>query len=462
MPTPTVREYRITYPTTGTTIDSVWIDDSSFTSIDTTQEARPNIFRIENRSTEAENELLQAEYPEEIFQYDFRQPMHSALTHYIHHFKSCKIVYDNFRTLVRVLNALQETPGNNAQFLSNVASNYPRSVRSEIINGTVGESIDYSMHEKRDLTVSRAHTYLSKKQQWFDLKSRYGTKQAEYYQRRALLRARPPTIYEVDVYKTAAELAEWPNVFAVRTRITDQYAEFRIGLCNIEMSESATDSYYSNPVPIKLAPFYFTLRLKKDGKFLCPSQEDNAGGFAFDTPSPSVPNYYFHPHQLNDSPCFGSFGQALNNFASMGEVTALISGIIAFYSQYNSQDSAGAKARFFHPSNLPMSNFDSDLYLFRLKDHITDITCTTDTLHYIDDTLLLSAMSDYLAYSRDSGDPPVPAERHYCYNCNEEPVGDGYEYMWDVNENRICIGCWNDNYCCECERHIEDCECVEN
>jgi hypothetical protein len=196
---------------------------------------------------------------------------------------------------------------------------------------------------------------------------RYGAKQADYNRRAAMIRQKPELHITINRQQVLDTIMQWDNVWGADSYVsqTDDSLYIRIGLCDIVMSESASESYYDEPMGIMLAPFYITVRLTKTGGAIVPSRDGNTRGLS--RGNPGCVSYDIHPHQLSDQPCFGTFGQTLVDLANNGDLISYIGTIIAFYSQYNSQDSAGVSARLYHPSYFPIWE-NEEHYISRLMD----------------------------------------------------------------------------------------------
>lgn len=306
--------------------------------------------------------------------------------------------------------------------------------------------------------LAHIHEYISEKRRFLRNKAEYGPQQAFYNQQMALIRQRPRTRTTVDGQAIMDTVKDWDNVWGVaikRSRHNDEERiRIRIGLRDIWMSESAQESRYDNPQPILLAPFYFTIELYETGRFVTPSGNGCTQGLS--RSNVGATSYDIHPHQLSDTPCFGTFGQTFNNMATKGDMISLIGGIIAFYSQYNSQDSAGVAANMYHPANI-MRFFDSEQYRNLMVSRIRDFA----DFKMVNQEALEKAMGDYLTYHNDFCNTPAPVRSttQYCYSCEEYRVSDDDEYFIDCNDHRICNGCWQTHYCPDCEHHVEDCVC---
>jgi hypothetical protein len=308
-------------------------------------------------------------------------------------------------------------------------------------------------------TCSHVQDYFASKQNIINRKRKYRAQFAEFNQRKHMLlqRALPPIT--IDIKELADALMKWPNIWGFSADIDSSNGSLhlRIGFCNLSMQESAEESCYDYPAEIKLYPFFVTMVIYEDGRIHFPSRDDLAVGLA--TKGETRPNYYFHPHQLSDQPCFGSFGQLIKQSSSQGDFLTTISLLSSFYSQYNSNDSAGENAYTFHPSHFELprtiDNFP-ERYINSMK---------VDQYYVIDTDKLHAAAADYISYYKatiESGEPaPQLTDSIYCEYCEENTVNDNDEYYISAHGSRICGVCWNDHYCSNCERHTEDCVCQD-
>jgi hypothetical protein len=306
--------------------------------------------------------------------------------------------------------------------------------------------------------MARVRQYLGNKALWLQNRARFGSLQAQYHQQAALIRQRPniPTVIQgkeiIETMKT------WENVFAIGVRVDeDENALFvRIGLCDIFMDESGQNCQYDYPASIPLAPFYFTIRINENGTFICPSRDGNVMGLSRHITRNEGMSYDIHPHQLSDQPCFGSFGQTMADLAASGDVLSLAATIIAFYSQYNSVDSAGVHAYEYFPGQdyiaFPADRTTYMQTLARGFDGYDCCFCNYDKLG--------EAYSRYVDFAHDPPEPaPELSRTHTCTWCEEENVSDNTPHFYDYDGNRICTSCWDNSFCHECERNTEACVC---
>lgn len=302
----------------------------------------------------------------------------------------------------------------------------------------------------------RLTAYAREKRTFLEQKARLAPLQARFHQEASLIRQKPAVPRTIDLEEVVDTLKTWDNVFAAHAmKDPDDYRNLfiRVGLCDIVMSESAIETEYDNPVDIKLAPMLFTIRLDHEGRFSVRSQEGNTLGLSRDRSGRL--SYDCHPHQLHDSPCFGSFGQTLVDLANCGDMIGLISGIIAFYSQYNSADSAGVAARYFHPMRIDGIS-EPDEYMNGLVESFD----AGASAYFVNEEKLTEAVERYQEYYRHPPEePPEVACTHVCQHCDEENVSDGRDYYISAGGERICAPCWQDSYCGGCERYYEDCTC---
>jgi len=295
------------------------------------------------------------------------------------------------------------------------------------------------------------------KSRYIDFKKRFGTQQAEHNQRAAMIRQKPERYISIDVKQAANAIATWDHVWGVDYYISnaDKAIYLRVGLCNIIMEDSAQESNYTNPQPILLAPFFITIKLSSIGRAQCPTREANTLGLSR-SHNPSSIAHDIHPHQLSDQPCFGTFGQTLVDIANNGDLVSYVGTLIAFYSQYNSQDSAGVSAQYFHPTWIQPIRDKQD-YLNSLVAGMRRY----NNAPQIDLVKLQAEVAKYAEYhtmANEESNRIKLRENHLCHSCDDADVSDEHDYYTDYNQNRICPSCW-DNYCSNCERHHEDCRC---
>lgn len=411
-------------------------------------QADVQVFNIQQNTAEREIRELRDQFPEFIFNHDFQQPMWRTLEYY----------RNNVRNSIRRLRSVQfaehiieHAPPSRHK---NMSQYITRQVYEQYLNLKTLTATDAARVRTRcidDIDTQYGH-YVRLKQEYMDNKKKYGPTQARYNQRVAMIRQKP-SIPKVIHYKDVVDtIMEWENVYAAAADVTDDYLYLRIGLSGIVMSDSAEPTAYDEPVDIRLAPFYFTIRVDTQGRFACQSQDRNAAGLSRERYGELY--YDFHPHQLHDSPCFGSFGQSFIDMSNTGDMVGLISGLIAFYSQYNSQDSAGVSARYYHPEHLPRP-VDAANYTDTLLAAFENFpVCETNT------NKLIQAADEYRQYALSpSESAPCLAITDYCHWCEEEDVSDGRDYYLDNCGNRICNDCWADHYCADCENNNDNCTC---
>jgi hypothetical protein len=405
----------------------------------------PGVFTLQQNTQVNDLTALRNNYPTAVHRYNLQASILSVLHEERQNLRTALATIRRMKAMRHIKQTipLKYLTAFRLMLESQYTSRERREVNSESLEETrtymrVIDSIDNYKYSR-----DQFHTYIR----------RYSAQQAEYNQKAAMIRQKPsiPTI--IDTKALMEELMQWDNVFGVAIkRNMSRTLSIRIGLCNIVMEESAVESRYDNAKPITLAPFYFTLKLEESGNFVCRS--DSAYGLSRSNNLAGA-SYDFHPHQLSDTPCFGTFGQTFVDLAIHGEVAALISGIIAFYSQYNSEDSAGVAARHYHPANLPFIN-NTESYTQFMSDFFV-------SLHYhkIHTEKLEHAMLEYANYHAAEHQLPAPVmeARYLCFNCEDENVSDGRDYACANNGERICPSCWENSYCHTCERHEEDCSC---
>ena len=412
------------------------------------------VFELQQNTQIRELEELDTEYPRRIRVTNYH--VHYTQNNRVH---ECKTDVMNAANTIRRLKVAQAAyqsidSERDKQLLEDIFSDNMgrRAVRYIVTTGAdIIESDDYDHWQN---TV--AH-YKQAKEDFLSRKKEYAEQQAEYTQKAATIRQILRPIKSLNTQEIVEAVMGWENVWGVAVRI-QRNAEsstlaIRIGLCDIFMEESAEISRYDEAQEIMLAPFYFTLKIYDNGRFNCPSTEYNTWGLSRER-NPGGLGYDVHPHQLSDQPCFGTFGQALTDLANVGNIIPLIGGIIAFYSQYNSNDSAGISARYFHPAHI-RGITNSAVYRTDMLSLMEEFA----SFKSINAGKLEQAIATYENYWDDMvrTSPPEIRPEHICYSCEEAEVAD--EYWVDTNGNRICETCWNDHYCHDCEYHVEDCTC---
>lgn len=403
-------------------------------------------FVLQQNTRDLELRALREQYPQQIFQRNYNQPYYLEL----------HMERDAIRHAINVVRQTQF-----AQILmSQFQDKFPNEIHYYYQNRlSRRQRADLELYPdvKRHRSYREAQTMIEQYQQTRDHfladRERFGDIQAEYNQRMLMIRQKPQISRAINVQEIVETVSQWENVWGIAAKKSAEgNLLVRVGLCDVVMSESAPESRYVNPPDILLAPFFFTLELRPNASFICSSRENsalgasrhNAGGIFYD----------FHPHQLSDTPCFGSFGQTFIDLLAQGDVISFLGGIIAFYSQYNSQDSAGVNARHYYPTAFLMPNMDT-----LRQTEILHITRWN--YHSIDESKLDAAIARYTGYHEEEreADRIQMREIYICYSCDEEDVSDGTDYYLDYAANRICQSCWEDTYCRECERHHDDCVC---
>lgn len=412
------------------------------------------VFLMQENTQSLELRALQERYPRQIFNQNFQLPVREALRTQRN---AIREAIHEVRKIQAVRIAIQDMP---RRFRPMIETVLGLGMSSRNMRFATAADASLETTSAYRTAISRIEHYQILRQEFKRDTERFSSVQARYNQEAALIRQRPRTSVPIDCEQIMHTLSQWEHIWGVSAYhdTSDNLLYFRIGLCGITMEESATVSRYDEPTPISLAPFFFTLRLTADGQFLCRSTGGNTlglsrhelGGMSYDV----------HPHQLSDTPCFGTFGQSFIDMAARGDVISLVGGIIAFYSQYNSQDSAGVEARRYHPAMF-CNIYDSELYHKELHDGLEQFS----VYNRVDSAKLVDAIAAYMTYfteTRDVGeDAPRFMQDHTCADCGDEPVNDDCDY-YIANDERICVSCWEDHYCGDCERHQEDCICSDD
>lgn len=408
------------------------------------------IFHMQQNTQMLELRTLREQYPEEVtgatnYQVTARQALSNNRNE----------IRENLRRL-RTIQAIKTVFANTPlRYHRHITMPLLRNLTSREQNFVRGDTAIEAFGAYRNI-VDQVHALRQQKARFNVQRALFAPQQAEYNQQAALIRQKPQEHKEISCQEIVDTLASWDNVWGVATKVslTQEYLYVRIGLSNIEMNESAHKSNYDNPVGILLAPSIFTIRLSNAGLFVCQSsrtlglsREQEAGKLAYD----------FHPHQLSDSPCFGTFGQTLIDMSSKGEVIALISGIIAFYSQYNSQDSAGVNAQYYHPANLTN--------IINVEDYRKELLTSVAGFckyYMVDEEKLRTDLDTYLAYhaANVNETPPTITTQRLCARCENVTVNDEDEFAVSAHGNRVCIECWDHYYCHGCEYNHDECECT--
>ncbi len=408
---------------------------------------RENIHEIELRE-------LRNKYRNSVFQYDFQVPPRHMF-------------YDQ-RMLIRdAVHSVRRMQAMRVAYLS-IHPRYKR-IMANIIGGTFSnrdqtyicaeDAVDVRVTRTYLTATNAVHELQSQKAYYYQFKRQYGSLQAEHNQRAAMIRQKPQRYISIDTGHLTKTLMTWDNVWAVGATIdaNERCLYLRVGLCNIEMNESAPESYYENPQAIRLAPFFVTVKLSDTGKAICSSRNLQTCGLSRQN-NPGTLGYDIHPHQLSDQPCFGTYGQTLIDSASKGDLLSYVAALIGFYSQYNSQDSAGISAQMFHPAN--MRSFESP------EEYYSNLYATLILFNEVvetDEQKIKTAIQDYADYHATEGleQAPMAADGPRCAACGDEPVGNDADYYIPRSGERVCPSCWEDHYCGDCEHHMEDC-CCEN
>jgi len=439
-----------TSASTGTTTSRPQV--SIFGTTAQSRPARHTMFQMKQNSHEIELRALREKYPREAFNYDFAHPMRHVFGDLRDQFRSH---YKSLRRLTAARSAILTAAPKDRKYLKFLMENMFSSRDLVYLLAQVADV--QSTRTYRD-TVETFYELRNEKMRYMDHKRRYGRLQAEHNQQAAMIRQKPERYISIDVKQVADTIATWDHVWGVEFYISnaDKAVYLRVGLCNIRMEESSPESAYSNPESILLAPFYITVKLSAIGKATCPTRDGNTLGLSRNN-NPGHCAYDIHPHQLSDQPCFGSFGQTLVDQANNGDLISYVGTLIAFYSQYNSQDSAGVAAQYYHPSHIHLFE-NSESYTTSMLSGM-NMYRQEPVIHLEKLEAAISAYGEYHAQCCAVCERIEIAQNHICYSCDEMSVGDDDEYYNDNNMNRICSGCWMDHYCSDCERHIDACRC---
>jgi hypothetical protein len=432
-----------------------WFDEADITTEDN-DSASPPDFDLNLNTQNADIRALRETYPPIMFQHDYQQSVVTALDHERQYARSAIMDIRRARLLHRLSKELA-SPREQKIFKRVALSVLPIQSWQRIERATDVNESGYVISKKAAI-----EEYLAKRRDWFEARAKYAPLQARFNQQAALIRQRPSEHVRLNGSGILATLASWENVFAVAVKYSaaDAQYDIRVGLCDIVMDESAEKSRYDIPASIPLAPFYFTIRLSENGRFTCPTQNRYVGGLVRHYPNQL--SGYVHPHQLSDQPCFGSFTQTLVDLAASGQIIPLVSTIIAFYSQYNSEDSAGVSARYFYPNEgnpdhivLPAdpTSFMDDL-IFAFTEWSRWCIC--------DEEKLEAAYERYEAFMNNPPHPaPIIVSEVVCSWCEEVDVSDSAEFYLDYFGDRVCPDCWYEHYCSNCERPTDSCNCPE-
>lgn len=408
-------------------------------------------FIVQQNTQDAEIRELRHDYPVEVRLGNYLEPIHRGLA------SQRDALRSTIRQLRRVAIVREVIAASTPKQRKTLVPFLEGAMTSRQIRDVQSSDFTplYETRAMRDYREQIAY-YARLKREFLRDKIRYAPLQAKYNQKVAMIRQKPRK--EICLYgkKILETVSQWENVWGMSVQNAGDILWFRIGLCDIMMSESATESRYDDPQNILLAPFVFTLKIDGAGRFYAPSTDGHASGLSQQQSSGHT-NYDFHPHQLSDSPCFGSFGQTFTDMATNGDIVSLIGGIIAFYSQYNSQDSAGVTARLYHPSRLP-APYNLQEYTDFLQSKIRRLNSHCFT---IDANKFESALSRYTAYheTERTNSAPQRIYTHHCAHCGENPVDDDNVYYVTSDNDRVCSGCWDDYFCSGCENHYDDCNC---
>lgn len=463
MPTTTTTTYdHFEYDTGTTSSTAEWpaFTIESAPPVVEAEDLQAPVFHMQQNMQEIEIRALRQLYPPDIFRQDFSIPPHLATRDYrmqvrdaisrVRRVEAACIAVDHMPTRLHVEMEAMLRPHLQQHEIRYIFRTDPDMPRGDI--STVRTYLN---------ALETIHDYRHERNQYALRREMFAGQQADYQQRVAMIRQRPVVPVDIDTQEILEVVSQWENVWGISVKTSDLNGELseehlfiRIGLCDIVMSESAQTTRYDYPADIRLAPFFFTIRLAPNGQFLCRSGGGNVRGLSRYEPGELA--HDIHPHQLSDSPCFGSFGQTFVDMAVQGGMIALISGLIAFYSQYNSQDSAGVEATAWHPGNL-RGIANTETYFDLLHSNLLNFA----PYYVVDESKLEDAILRYDRYhleTRNNEAAPYRDDRYYCASCGEEDVSDDTEY-YVAHDERICPGCWADHYCGDCERHQDDCIC---
>lgn len=448
---------------TGTTNTSAWASEwewatsttaTATTTITTDDYAEPiafPVFHLQQNTQAIELRALRDRYPTAMFDFDYQLPLRRAL---LSHRADVRTAIRGVERIKAARHALQNA---SPRFYPDIHSMVSAQYSSRVMRALEDFNTPIQQITAYRNAVAQIEEYRAIREQFLRDQPRYAPRLAEYNQQVAMIRQRPVVPVEINTQDLISVLIQWENVWGVAVH-HNQYEEIlkiRIGLCGIVMEESARESRYDTPMAIQLAPFYFTIKLTKDGRFVCSSSDNNVRGLSRFEPGCMM--YDVHPHQLSDAPCFGTFGQTMIDMALQGDIISLVGTLIGFYSQYNSQDSAGVNAMHYHPERLDRIR-DVDEYNDTLSNALTG---WSEHYVYSAEKLITATQQydDYHQTERTNGCGPCIVETMYCANCEDVNVGDGTDYYITAGGDRICHTCWHEEYCGDCENHNEDCQC---
>ena len=411
-------------------------------------------FHLATNTQEMELRTLRNQQPPEILEADYSYPFYRTLPgNSLRNQLKEKSV--EIRRLVYSKIAYQNAPEKHKKILANV-------LRGGFLSRQIAFIRDPDIELQGTYTyeayAEALREYTQAKNKFINDRITFAPLQARYNQQCAMIRQKPRNTKEINTQEILDIVSQWKNVWGIAIhQAKNEWLKIRVGLNDIVMCESAEESRYDYEAEITLAPFLFTIKLNSDGTFVCSSSGENTLGLSREN-DPGDLDYDIHPHQLSDTPCFGTFGQSFIDMANTGDIISLISGIIAFYSQYNSQDSAGINARRYHPAFIGAIR-DPDEYKDRLIKPIVLSPTFNGQYRRINEEKLTGAIAAYRAYHEEQRykSPPERDDTRYCASCEDADVTEDF---WSSHDGeRICEMCWNDHYCSNCERHVEDCVC---
>jgi hypothetical protein len=439
----------------GTTTTTTWATTAPTTASYSPRMPRPEdpvlMFNMKQNTHAVELRKLRCNYADAVFTYDFNIPIWQQ--------------FDHFKSTIRdYLHGIRRQIAAKNAYLAEIKPRNKSMLLDMFASSMSNRELDFIMDDNARIASTRAYMefvnsceeYRARRREFKRFQERYGEKQADHNRRAAMIRQKPELYITINRQSIVETIMTWDNVWAADTHVDSgsNTLYIRIGLCDIVMSESAQESYYCEPQDILLAPFYVTVKVSATGNAIVSSREGQLRGLS--RGNPGQMSYDVHPHQLSDAPCFGTFGQTLIDLANNGDFISYIGTLIAFYSQYNSQDSVGVAARNYHPANFCIWE-DEARYKFRLCENVRSYGKHLA----INETKLDEAMERYKEYHQEENEQSPPEIQDYerCASCEDAPVGDNDTYYVTAYDSRVCSGCWEDHYCDTCERTNDDCEC---
>ena len=280
----------------------------------------------------------------------------------------------------------------------------------------------------------------------------------------------PSTGAVVNLPELSVFANQHPNIFYFNSRIVDNRLKLNMGVCNLAMDCSGGEAFYDQPIP--LAPAIFCLTIDPEGYVHYDLGECHRyNGFS----------HSFHPHWLSDSPCLGTFGSPFIDAIKAGNIDVAITILLAFLSQYNAADDAGAYAyRWLEQPNEAaninlqrmQSNIDNPLVVFKhdlFNQANTNwnewLASRPQQTHNSDDD------HDYYCHATGRGlnedDAYLGADDHwycesafdqrftYCERCGAVEWREEMTYI-DNEGLDVCQNCYINCYaqCSDCEEHF--------